>query len=182
MDRTGVKNPNYRHGKTCYPSYCSCGRVKDFRALQCAPCAGKLNLVDHDLAVSVLGQSESLSEAARKLGISRHKVTDIAREHCVDLSHMRAAKGRAKSPEDYLVKTNKKQHSLIRKLVLQHELIDYVCARCSLEPVWCGQELTLDLHHKDGDPTNNVLENLEFLCPNCHSQTPTHKGKARKRA
>ena len=29
----------------------------------------------------------------------------------------------------------------------------------------------LEIHHKDGDCTNNLIENLELLCPNCHSLT-----------
>lgn len=42
----------------------------------------------------------------------------------------------------------------------------------------------LEVHHKDGDAMNNKEENLELLCPNCHSLTKNHrnfnKGKGRK--
>ena len=34
----------------------------------------------------------------------------------------------------------------------------------------------LEVHHKDGDYRNNKEENLELLCPNCHSLTKGHKG------
>ena len=40
-----------------------------------------------------------------------------------------------------------------------------------------GKPLTLQLDHIDGNPINNNLENLRFLCPNCHSQTDTFAGK-----
>ena len=33
----------------------------------------------------------------------------------------------------------------------------------------------LEIHHEDGDYTNNKEENLKLLCPNCHSLTPTYK-------
>jgi 5-methylcytosine-specific restriction endonuclease McrA len=33
-------------------------------------------------------------------------------------------------------------------------------------------KVPVQLHHIDGDDTNNVLENVELLCPNCHSLTP----------
>ena len=29
----------------------------------------------------------------------------------------------------------------------------------------------------DGDSKNNKLDNLRFLCPNCHAQTDTYCGK-----
>jgi hypothetical protein len=52
----------------------------------------------------------------------------------------------------------------------------YVCACCRISS-WQGMDLTLEVNHKDGDAMNNVLENLEFLCANCHSQTDTYKAK-----
>lgn len=42
------------------------------------------------------------------------------------------------------------------------------------EPVWDGKKLTLHLEHKDGNHRNNKIDNLEILCPNCHSQTSTY--------
>jgi Zn finger protein HypA/HybF involved in hydrogenase expression len=35
----------------------------------------------------------------------------------------------------------------------------------------------LQVHHKDGDHFNNELENLQLICPNCHSQTNSYAGK-----
>jgi hypothetical protein len=32
----------------------------------------------------------------------------------------------------------------------------------------------IQLEHKDGNSENHNLENLELLCPNCHSLTPTY--------
>ena len=34
--------------------------------------------------------------------------------------------------------------------------------------------IPLEIHHIDGDCTNNRLENLQLLCPNCHSLTKTN--------
>ena len=42
---------------------------------------------------------------------------------------------------------------------------------------WNEKEITLQLHHKDGNHSNNKLSNLVILCPNCHSQTNTYGGK-----
>jgi 5-methylcytosine-specific restriction endonuclease McrA len=46
----------------------------------------------------------------------------------------------------------------------------------------CGESLkgvTPHIHHKDGNPRNNKLANLQVLCPNCHS-TARVKPKRRK--
>ena len=44
------------------------------------------------------------------------------------------------------------------------------CENCGLEE-WLGQSIALEVHHIDGDRSNNSLENLQILCPNCHAQT-----------
>lgn len=50
------------------------------------------------------------------------------------------------------------------------------CSCCRLSN-WLGANITLEIHHIDGNYKNNKLENLELLCPNCHSLTNTYKGK-----
>ena len=42
---------------------------------------------------------------------------------------------------------------------------------------WMDKSISFHLHHKDGDHDNNQLDNLQVLCPNCHSQTDTFAGK-----
>ena len=37
--------------------------------------------------------------------------------------------------------------------------------------------IPLQVHHIDGDCTNNKEENLQLLCPNCHSLTETFGNK-----
>lgn len=50
------------------------------------------------------------------------------------------------------------------------------CEWCGLAE-WRGQPLRITLHHENGDGYDNRLENLVFLCPNCHSQTPNFAGR-----
>ena len=50
----------------------------------------------------------------------------------------------------------------------------YQC-ECCKNTEWLGKKIKLEVHHIDGDNTNNELENLKLLCPNCHSFTDTWK-------
>lgn len=50
------------------------------------------------------------------------------------------------------------------------------CERCGLDE-WYGSPIQIALHHVNGDRLDNRLENLELLCPNCHSQTDTFSGR-----
>ena len=51
-----------------------------------------------------------------------------------------------------------------------------ICLHCGLNK-WNDKLLTLEIDHVDGDGQNEVRENLRYLCPNCHSQTPTWRKK-----
>ena len=58
----------------------------------------------------------------------------------------------------------------------------YVCTGCGNTGVWLMKPITLHVDHVNGDHRDCRPENLRFLCPNCHSQTPTHAGRNKKRA
>jgi len=51
------------------------------------------------------------------------------------------------------------------------------CELCGVKNEWNGKPLTLELHHIDGNRFNNRLDNLQILCPNCHSQIDNNCGK-----
>ena len=59
-----------------------------------------------------------------------------------------------------------------KQILLNHKLKEYKCECCGITE-WQGKSITLQLHHINGDPTDDRIENLQILCPNCHSQTNT---------
>ena len=48
---------------------------------------------------------------------------------------------------------------------------------CCEQIEWLGQQIPLEVHHKDGDSLNNEMSNLELLCPNCHALTKNYRGR-----
>ena len=59
----------------------------------------------------------------------------------------------------------------VRRWVLKKSAIPYKCNICGNEGYWHDMEMPLELHHCNGNNKDNRLENLVWLCPNCHSQT-----------
>lgn len=66
---------------------------------------------------------------------------------------------------------------LLRRYLHHYELKEYKCStsNCGLTE-WHGEHITLELDHINGIRKDNRLQNLRWLCPNCHSQTPTFRG------
>ena len=66
-------------------------------------------------------------------------------------------------------------NSHLRYLMFEHLDVPKECQWCKLTE-WLSQPIKLELDHIDGDNTNNEIDNLRMLCPNCHSMTPTWRG------
>ena len=79
-------------------------------------------------------------------------------------------KRRISKLEDYATRSS------VRKRIIKEGLILPVCSECNISE-WNGKKLSLHLDHINGENGDNRIENLRFLCPNCHSQTSTYAGK-----
>ena len=84
---------------------------------------------------------------------------------------------RARDIELLLVKTDSRNgRANLKKRLIEAGIKEDRCERCGISE-WLGEKLSIHLHHKNGDGTDNRLENLEMLCPNCHSLTDTYGGR-----
>lgn len=156
----------------------------------------KINSLSKDELKKLVENSRTLSECLDKIGIERigpknsfygrifNALKETLDKYNIDYSHFSQIAGIKNWTDNskaditkYFTKNNYHGTTALKRIVMREKLIPYVCSNCGLVNKWNGKELSLQLHHKDGDKTNNELINLTFLCPNCHSQTDNYCGK-----
>lgn len=118
------------------------------------------------------GNYKALREKCEKFGISTE---NLGRNY-----DYLADFGRLASIPDELVfcenSTYSNRANIKKRLVRDHGF-EYECVECGLGDEWNGKSIMLTLEHKNGVRNDHRLENLCFLCPNCHSQTDTYAGR-----
>lgn len=113
------------------------------------------------------GQHTAIKRRIEKLGI--------------DTSHF-TGQGWSKSQicyktEEVFAEGSRSSRSIVRRYIIRDKLIPYECAFCGNTGEWLGRPMALELDHINGVFNDHRLENLRFLCPNCHAITDTYCGK-----
>lgn len=142
--------------------------------------------------IEAVAVSESVSDVLRILGISINSGTSHAhisrriKTLKLDTSHFKRKRvkyvggNKPRSASDVLVlKTSGYQEhtKALRRALLETGRKEE--CECGQGTVWQGRPLTLQIEHINGNRLDDRPENLTFLCPNCHTQTPTWGSKKR---
>jgi hypothetical protein len=138
--------------------------------------------------VEAVASSVTFAEVRRKLGaplcggsyahlVRRIQRADIDTSHFLGQAQRRGqASPRRRDPAQVLVQlpagSFRPKAPTLRRALVASGVIER-CAECGQPPDWRGQPLRLIVDHISGDWLDNRLQNLRFLCPNCHSQTAT---------
>jgi Zn finger protein HypA/HybF involved in hydrogenase expression len=141
--------------------------------------------------IEVVKTSNSIREALIKLNLKaaggnyqcfhkRIKELNISIDHFIDPKEWNTGKKFApkRSLEEYLNGVHIQSHKLKLRLI-NEGLKEHKCENCGITE-WNGQPTPIELDHIDGNRYNNTLQNLRILCPNCHAQTETYRGKNKK--
>jgi len=142
--------------------------------------------------ISAVESSISKRNALIQLGLvpsgGNYKVFDRAvNELGLDISHFRGQgyllggnhDWTPKIPLDEILVENSSysSSSRLKQRLYDVNLLKPVCNKCGIGDKWNGSSLSLHLEHKNGDNSDHRIENLEILCPNCHSQTLSYCGR-----
>ena len=146
----------------------------------------KIYKLSDEQFVELLKKSSTISEVLFKLGYTtkgnswgysqiKRRMTDLNLDYSIfkGKSYLANKKSDKISEQDILRENCKHQRTVLRRYVIKNNLIPYKCAICGCTE-WQGKTLSLELDHINGINNDNRLENLRFLCPNCHSQTSTY--------
>ncbi|WP_033308147.1 HNH endonuclease [Streptomyces iakyrus] len=143
---------------------------------------------------AAVSASSSMNDVLRRLGlelVGGHH-THISRRikaYGIDTSHFVPAvrtermrhNQRRRSAEEILIEDTSAHPRRVPSARLKRAMselgIEERCAMCGIEAVWLGEPLPLEVDHVNGNWRNNRVENVRFLCPNCHSTTDSYRGR-----
>lgn len=142
---------------------------------------------------AVIRDCDSLTQVLNKLNIPRAGNNSATlrkklEEYNIDYSHFTYGVKDKKGTENYIpaktylgtgkhIQTSKLKEKLFKEGLKKNECENL---DCPCKGYWLGSPLVCQLHHINGNNTDNRLENLQILCPNCHSQTDNYCGQANK--
>jgi len=113
-------------------------------------------------------EGNSITKCMMRFGFSRKTFNDARIRGAIETRPQAM-------PVDVLL-SGRRNRGHVKRRLIRLGLKEDRCEICGIS-VWRGAPLSLALHHVNGDGRDNRLENLQLLCPNCHSQTDNFAGR-----
>ena len=143
---------------------------------------------------SAVCSSKSIRSVIKKLGLvpaggnyvqvnSRIKFLEINVDHFTGSAWNKGTKYHSKSRpkiEELLVKNSLVQSYKLKKRLYENGIKKPICELCGWSKMSNDGRIPLELDHINGVHTDNRIDNLRILCPNCYSLQSTHRGRNKK--
>lgn len=150
------------------------------------------NVISKEEAEKIVKECYSIADFCRKVGWQprgdNYKIFHkYVKQYNLDISHFTGNKTNLNnllnvgiSKEEFFKKDKLIKACDIKKKIFKEGLKENKCEICGLTE-WLNNPIKLQIHHIDGDHMNNGIENIQLLCPNCHSQTENFAGRKNKK-
>ena len=136
-----------------------------------------------DQLKQLVAESNSFNDLIPKLGYntrsgSNHNtVKNRLDKYGIDYSHFGNLNRTERTEENVFIENSTATQRTLRLWYEKGHYTEYKCAICGMEPFWENKPLVLILDHINGKNTDDRLENLRWVCPNCNMQLPTTNGR-----
>lgn len=174
-----LKKAPSRNGNTYWLCQCDCGNQKEIQTGNLTRGATKSCGCSQNPSGKIRKKEKYCLNCGKELHKGQYK-------YCSSLCQQEYQR------KEYIKKVNNGEESGLKKSGNTTKISDSIrtylfkkydnkCQKCGwgeINPT--TGKCPLEIHHKDGNRTHNDLDNLELLCPNCHSQTDNYAGKHNK--
>lgn len=121
--------------------------------------------------------TNALKRMIEEMDLDTTKLNNNRHIFMSNLSKRNAIEKDKEKIKKYFIENSQTKRTVIRRYVLKYNLLHYQCNKCGNVGEWNKKPLVLELDHINGKFNDHRLENLQWLCPNCHAQTSTYRGK-----
>lgn len=138
----------------------------------------------------IIKNSQNINQVCKSIGKRPTNnnylfVEKIIKKYNIDISHFcndfkQIKRHKPYTKEEIFCENSPISTSSLLLNIIKYNIKEYKCECCgNIE--WLGKKIPLQTHHINGDNTDNRIENLQLLCPNCHAQTDNYCGKGKRK-
>lgn len=146
-----------------------------------------------ELLEEAVKDSFSIMGVMRKLDIplaggNHSHIKKLIKKFNINISHF-TGRGWSKGDKSHNRKTaqeflvvggdRRQSHKILKRCLIEIGR-KYECVDCKIQDFYNGKPIILEIDHINNDWADNTAENLQFICPNCHSQKTKQDGAAKK--